>query len=283
MKKLAQYIHEKLRDHNIFIERQLSIGNQGNELYYYFDGKVPPKLEEMFISGHELSEVMLEHLRNIDSKYILKDLKEYFDWCYDIEEDEQHELITLEAKRNPRKDKDFIKLLDIYQYSIKSSFKNFDGPYSVVLEKNFPEDVTERVHIENRHRYVFHITSRRAADIIKEKGLRPGFHYDDPRNVNKQVWKQYKESHDKEKWNKNYFFYVPGFYMDNESLSKVKEMAREIASPLRKLEDPVLLCIHLPEETRVYADKSMPMENCCFTFSKIHPNCIGEIKGTFKR
>lgn len=283
MKSLDEYITEKLRDGKLHIHKQLSIGYQGNELYSYFDGDIPKYLEEMFVSGHTLEEVLLEHLKNIDSKYILKDLQEYFEWCYDIYEDKEHELILLEAKHNPKKDKDFLKLIDIYQYNIKKCFPHMNGTYSVTLDKNFPEDVTSKVNKDNRYRYVFHVTSRNAAENILENGLRPGFHYDNPKNVRKQVWKDYKESHDKNKWNKTYFFYVPQFYMNNESLKKVKEIAQEVDKTVSRTDDAVLLCVHLPEETRVYADKSMPMDNCCFTYAKIPAENIYEIKNTFNK
>lgn len=283
MKSIDEYITEKLRDDNLYIHKQLSIGYQGNELYNYFDGEIPRKLEEMFVSGYTLKEVMLEHLKNIESKYILKDLEEYFDWCYDIYENKENELIFLEAKHNPKEDKDFLKLLDIYQYSIKKCFKHITGVYSVTLDKNFPEDVTDNINKDNRYRYVFHVTSKNAADNILKHGLRPGFHYDNPKNIKRQIWKEYKENRDSNKWNKTYFFYIPQFYMNNKSLQDVKEIAQDINTVVSRTDDVVLLCVHLPEETRVYADKSMPMENCCFTYAKIPAENIYEIKNAFNK
>ena len=282
MKSLEEYIGEKLDDLTLYHAKRLSIGYQGNELYDYFDGDIPKELEEMFVSGYTLEEVLLEHLKNIDSKYILKDLEDYFDWCCNIRE--ENDIILMYTTKKPKTNKDFLKLIDIYQYNIKTCFHiRTQNIWKVHIEKNFPEDVTSKINKDNRYRYVFHVTSRNAAKNILEKGLRPGFHYDNPKNVRKQVWKDYKESHDKNKWNKTYFFYISQFYMNNESLKKVKEIAQDVDKTVSRTDDVVLLCVHLPEETRVYADKSMPMDNCCFTYAKIPAENIYEIKNTFNK
>lgn len=119
-------------------------------------------------------------------------------------------------------------------------------------------------------------------DSILKNGFRPGYHFDDPKNINNQVWKQYKESYDKEKWKKSYFFYIPNFYLDNEGIQKLKEYANEVADKLNiKKGDAALLCIQLPQGSRVYADKSMPMKNCCFTYTNIPAENVWEIKNTF--
>lgn len=281
MKKLSEYINKILDDRSVYWPRRVYKADQADEMYNYFDGQIPQDLEDRLISGEKFEDLMLEHLCNIDSKYIIKDLQEYFKWCYDIEEFD--DIIQMFATKDPRKDEDFIKLIDIYQHNIKSSRRYPDGVYKVHIEKNFPEDVSEKVNYYPEDRFVFHITKRSHVDSILKNGFRPGYHFDDPQNVNKQVWKQYKESHDKEKWNKNYFFYIPDFYLNNDDIKKLKEYANEVSDILGiKKDDAVLLAIHLPQAIRVYADKSMPMENCCFTYSKVPADNVKEIKNTFK-
>lgn len=281
MIKLSEYISKVLDNHSIYLGTRLYHANQANELYDYFDGNIPEYIEDKLISGEKFEDLMLEHLRNINSKYILKDLQEYFEWCYDIKEVD--DIIYMMCKENPRKNEDFLKLINIYQYNIKTSYKLPNNTYKVHIEKNFPEDVTDKVNKDREDRYVFHITKRSHLDSILKNGFRPGYHYDDPKNINKQIWKLYKESHDKEEWNKNYFFYIPNFYINNENIKKLKEYANEVANTLNiNKENAILVSIHLPEAVRVYEDKSMPMENCCFTYSKIPSINVKEIKNTFK-
>lgn len=280
MMNLNEYLNKVFRDSSIYFGNRIYRLNQGKELEDYFEGDIPKNIQEKFIYGDKFEDLMMEHLRNIDSKYILKDLQEYFKWCYDIEEID--DIIYMMCKENPRKNEDFLKLINIYQYNIKTSYKR-KNEYMVAIEKNFPKDVTDKVSKDRENRYVFHITKQSHLDPILKNGFRPGYHYDDPKNLNKQVWKQYKESHNKEEWNKNYFFYIPDFYMNNENVKKLKEYANEVAKTLNiNKEDSILISIHLPEAVRVYEDKSMPMENCCFTYSKIPSINVKEIKNTFK-
>ena len=99
------------------------------------------------------------------------------------------------------------------------------------------------------------------------------------KNINKQIWKLYKESRNEEQWNKNYFFYMPNFYINNENIKEFKVYANEVTDILNiNKENAILICIHLPDTVRVYEDMPMPMENCCFTYSKIPKENIKEIK-----
>ena len=280
MIKLSEYISKVLDDHSIYLGTRLYHAKQASELYNYFEGNVPEYIENKLISGKKYEEVMLEHLRNIDSKYIIKDLKEHFRWCYDIKEID--DIIYMICKENPRDNEDFLKLIDIYQYNIKTSYKLPNNTYKVHIEKNFPEDITDKVNKDRENRYVFHITKQSHLDSILKNGFRPGYHYDNPNNINKQIWKLYKESRNKEQWNKNYFFYIPNFYINNENIKELKVYANEVTDILNiNKENAILICIHLPDAVRVYEDRSMPMKNCCFTYSKIPKENIKEIKNTF--
>lgn len=156
MQKLSEYINKILDDRSVYWPIRVYKADQVDEMYEYFDGQVPQGLEDRLISGEKFEDLMLEHLRNIDSKYIIKDLQEYFKWCYDVEEFD--DVIQLFTTKDPRNDEDFIKLMDIYQYNIKSSRMYPDGIYKVHIEKNFPEDVSEKVNYYPEDRFVFHIT-----------------------------------------------------------------------------------------------------------------------------
>lgn len=281
MISLDEYMTKVFRDRSMWPWQKIYKLNQCNILSEYFERNIPKQIEERLINGEKFEDLMLEHLRNIDSKYILNDLKEYFHDYYNIIEN--NDIISMNSKKNPKEDKDFLKLIEIYQYNIKKSFKHINNEYDIDIEKNFPKDVTEEVSYYPEDRYIFHITKRPNVNSILENGFRAGYHFTSPKNISKYVWKQYKESHDKEKWKKNYFFYIPDFYLDNNGIKKLKEYANKVADILGiKKDNAVLLGIQLPQGSRVYADKSMPMKDCCFTYTNIPPENVWEIKNTFK-
>lgn len=266
MISLSEYLSEVFRDTSKYPWYRYKIIEEGDALETFFDGNVPKEYANRFVMGESLSEIMQEHLRNIDSKYIIKDIKEYFKSCYDIIEKDDE--IMLKSNKPLNNDRDFTKLLEIYQYFIKKHFKHFNGVVDIELEKNYPEDVTNEIDKEG-DRILFHITSNEGVESIMKNGLRPGIHYANPRNVSKQLWKIYKESHDKNKFKKTYMYYIDNFSLDNEGINKAKEYSKSIAKELGKTENYVLLMIQLPNFIRVYKDKSMPMKNCCFTYAKI--------------
>jgi hypothetical protein len=99
----------------------------------------------------------------------IKDIEEYFEQCYDIYIYEKDDLIMLKSKKLLKDDKDFIKLLQIYQYTIKKHFQHFNGTTDIELEKNYPEDVTDKIDKEG-DRILFHVASEEGAESILKMG-----------------------------------------------------------------------------------------------------------------
>lgn len=272
---LTEYLTEVFRDTSKYPWCRYKIVEEGDALKRFFNGNVPKEYASRFIMGESMAKILQEHLRNIDSKYIIKDIKDYFEQCYDIYE--KDDLIMLKSKKSLKDDKDFIKLLQIYQYTIKRHFQHFDGTVDIELEKNYPEDVTDKIDKEG-DRILFHITSKEGAESIVKNGLRPGIHYAEPKNINKRLWKMYKEARDKNDFKKTYMYYIDNFSLNNEGIKRAKEYSKSVAKELCKENNYVLLMIQLPNTVRVYKDKSMPIENCCFTYTKIPSEYIKKLK-----
>jgi hypothetical protein len=73
-------------------------------------------------------------------------------------------------------------------------------------------------------------------------------------------------------------YYIDNFSLNNEGIKQAKEYSKFVAKELGKGDNYVLLMIQLPNTVRVYKDKSMPMKNCCFTYTKIPSEYIKVIK-----
>lgn len=273
MKTLKEFVYNILDSDNT---DKWNIIHSSEALFGLFDGNVPAVYEEMFIyNERQVSDIIHEHLKNINSKYLLKDIDEYFSYCKNVHIDND-ELIKFECNKNISKDTDFLQLLNIYQYTIKTNYKSpFSNKWIIHIEKNFPKNVTNQISSNNKDRVIFHLTDRHNADKILKVGFRPGFHFRHPELINKQIWKEYKTKHDKNDFNKTYFFYITDY--SNNKLDVVKKKAKEIQQKLN-IANPVLLSIVCNNGTEFYKDNTMNINNCCFTYNKIPHEWIKEIQ-----
>lgn len=224
------------------------------------------------------SDIILEHLKNIDPKWFIKDLEKYFDdKVHDIYLDDEHEMVNFVSSINPREDKELKEILSIYLYDIKTSFPTKKGKeYKVQLEKHYPEVVKNA-------KYAFHVTRKNDVKSILSSGLRPRYTPDDNlKNGDwESPWKKYKSDSKNYQFSKTYLF-NPVSHIDNEVISGTKELVKEIIASIKKhdenIDDFVLLKIGIPRYVTIYKDTTMPTgTNPCFSYQKILPKYISKI------
>jgi hypothetical protein len=70
MISLTEYLTEVFRDTSKYHWYRYKIVEEGDALERFFNGNVSKEYANRFIMGESLVEILQEHLRNIDSKYI---------------------------------------------------------------------------------------------------------------------------------------------------------------------------------------------------------------------
>lgn len=221
-----------------------------------------------FMNGKCMSTILTEHLKNIDPKYITQDIKKYFNHIiYQEGVEVKGQLIRCYSNKDllNKRDKDFDKLCELYQYWLKEcKYDRNVGAYDLLLEPNYPKEVYQR--------YVFHICDKNNLNSILKNGLRPKYV---PNEKDTTIWKKYKNDSKNEQYSKVYFFYGS---LDNK-LKEVKERANDIVNSLKKKKEKcALLMISIDRNIPLYEDKTMPNDYSCFTYYKISPQYIKEIK-----
>lgn len=230
----------------------------------YYEGKKYVSIEE----------IINEHLKNIDPKWILSDLKEYFYKASDIQYDKKSKLVMFLYKDNPKIDEDIKQLCNIYQYNIKYCyFDRMNEVYVVHLDPRYPKQ------IDTANKLFFHVVknNKKIVDRILQSGLRPKYN----RHEKQSGWKAYKSNAKNEQFCKSYMFYVNG-PLDNESLHNAKRLAQQVIDEITdKNEDKndyALLQIDIPQHIPIYNDDSMKSKNCVFSYVQIPSKCISKIK-----
>lgn len=150
------------------------------ENYWYNDQRL---LNNEYIV---VEDIIDEHLKNIDPKWIINDLTKYFDKAYDIYFDKLTQLLYLTYTDDQKKDKEFMKLISIYQYFIKYCYYDkSSNEYIVHLEAIYPKKIDT-----SKYKIFFHLTTKDNVNRIMKTGLRPRYN----RFENMSNWKQYKQN-----------------------------------------------------------------------------------------